>query len=75
MWNLRGPGIKPVFPILAGGFLTTVPPGKSSTFLFIPEDTEVQSRWRNGNSGDEKEGTWGKFSIHFLLTCLEQLLK
>ena len=29
MWDLPGPGIKPVSPALAGGFLTTVPPGKS----------------------------------------------
>jgi len=24
MWDLPGPGIKPVFPTLQGGFLTTV---------------------------------------------------
>ena len=29
MWDLPGPGIKPVSPALAGGFLTTAPPGKS----------------------------------------------
>ena len=29
MWDLLGPGIKPVFPALAGRFLTTAPPGKS----------------------------------------------
>ena len=29
MWDLPGPGIEPVFPALAGRFLTTVPPGKS----------------------------------------------
>ena len=29
MWNLPGPGIEPVSPALAGGFLTTVPSGKS----------------------------------------------
>ncbi|KAJ8788368.1 hypothetical protein J1605_000424 [Eschrichtius robustus] len=29
MWDLPGPGIEPVSPALAGGFLTTVPPGKS----------------------------------------------
>ena len=29
MWDLPGPGIEPVFPALAGGFLTTAPPGKS----------------------------------------------
>ena len=29
MWVLPGPGIEPVSLALAGGFLTTVPPGKS----------------------------------------------
>ena len=29
MWDLPGPGIEPMSPALAGGFLTTVPPGKS----------------------------------------------
>ena len=29
MWNLPGPGIKPMSPALAAGFLTTGPPGKS----------------------------------------------
>ena len=28
MWDLPRPGLKPVSPALAGGFLTTVPPGK-----------------------------------------------
>ena len=34
MWNLPGPGIKPVSPELAGEFLTTGPPGKSQMFNF-----------------------------------------
>ena len=29
MWDLPGPGIEPVSPALAGGFLTAAPPGKS----------------------------------------------
>jgi len=29
MWNLLGPGIKPVSLALAGRFLSTVSPGKS----------------------------------------------
>ena len=29
MWDLPGPGLKPVSPALADGFLTTAPPGKS----------------------------------------------
>ena len=32
MWDLPGPGFEPVCPALAGGFLTTAPPGKS---LFV----------------------------------------
>ena len=31
MWDLPGPGLEPVSPALAGGFLTTVPPGKPPT--------------------------------------------
>ena len=31
MWDLPGPGLEPVSPALAGGFLTTEPPGKSWT--------------------------------------------
>ena len=33
MWDLPGPGLEPMSPALAGGFLTTVPPGKPSTDL------------------------------------------
>ena len=29
IWNLPGPGIEPVSPALAGGFLTTEMPGQS----------------------------------------------
>ena len=32
---LPRPGIRPVFPILAGGVLSTVPPGKSKTALLF----------------------------------------
>ena len=37
MWDLPGPGLEPVSPALAGGFLTTAPPGKPSIHfkLFI----------------------------------------
>ena len=33
MWDLPGPGLEPVSPALADGFLTTAPPGKSSIFI------------------------------------------
>ena len=35
MWDLPGPGLKPVFPALAGGFLTTEPPGKPLFFIYL----------------------------------------
>ena len=35
MWDLPGPGIEPMSPALAGGFLTIAPPGKSFPFLFL----------------------------------------
>ena len=33
MWDLPGPGLKPVYPALAGRFLTTAPPWKPPCFL------------------------------------------
>ena len=52
MWDLPGPGLEPVSPALAGGFLTTAPPGKPlPTFLMInlledkyPERTDSRSK-------------------------------
>ena len=35
MWDLPGPGLEPMSPALAGGFLTTVPPGKSLHSLIL----------------------------------------
>ena len=34
MWDLPGPGLKPMSPALAGRFLSTAPPGKSLVFYF-----------------------------------------
>ena len=39
MWDLPGPGLEPVSPALAGGFLTTAPPGKPQLPCFnLPEN-------------------------------------
>ena len=35
MWDLLAPGIEPVSLAMAGGFLTTAPPGKSLLGTFI----------------------------------------
>ena len=34
MWDIPGPGLEPVSSASAGGFLTTVPPGKPYFILF-----------------------------------------
>ena len=41
MWNIPGPGIEPVFPTLAGGFLTTGSPGKSPFTDIFKESESV----------------------------------
>ena len=45
MWDLPGPGLEPVSPALAGGFLTTAPPGKppNLTFLYTTTHHFLQS--------------------------------
>ena len=35
MWDLPGPGVKPVSPESVGGFLTTASPGKSPQLLIL----------------------------------------
>ena len=37
MWDLPGPGLEPMSPALADGFLTTAPPGKPlpDNFYFV----------------------------------------
>ena len=33
MWDLPGPGLEPVCPAMAGGFLTTAPPGRPQCYF------------------------------------------
>ena len=40
MWDLPRPGLEPMFPALAGRFLTTVPPGKPHVCCFKPLNLE-----------------------------------
>ena len=43
MWDLPGPGIEPMPPALAGGFLTTATPGKSRHPHF--KDEKIKTEW------------------------------
>ena len=44
MCDLPGPGIEPLSPVLAGGFLTTVPPGKSLMTCFRDRENSGSER-------------------------------
>ena len=59
MWDLPGPGLEPVSPELAGGFLTTVPPGKPQTDILNIEkyykELAISSLiWETGMDGFKK---------------------
>ena len=49
MWDLPGPGLKPMSPALAGGFLTTAPPGKSLSVWFTSLSMMVGGRGKLGD--------------------------
>ena len=45
MWDPPRPGLEPVFPALAGGFLTTAPPGKSLTYIYSVVSNHLDIHW------------------------------
>ena len=48
MWDLPGPGIEPMSPALTGGFLTAMPPGKSSLwFLDLYGDLSLSIHFKS----------------------------
>ena len=44
MWSLPRPGIEPISPALAGGFLTTGPPGKSRPVTLMHTHSVVKGK-------------------------------
>ena len=52
-WIVSGPGIKPVSPTLADGFLSMVPPGRSHCFIintsFLVDDAGSSSSSNNNS--------------------------
>ena len=63
MWDLPRPGIKPMSPALAGGFLTTGPPRKSLhvvyLFLFCYYTCFPSLLFRLGNGSFRFSAWWG----------------
>ena len=64
MWDLPGPGLEPVSPALAGGFLTTAPLGKSylSSWTPLHIDTIVSSSLTRSYSF-----VWGQINLLYLV--------
>ena len=59
MWDLPGPGLEPVSPALAGGCLTTVPPGKPKRVILKASSL---TKLLTSNAQEEKAITgteWG----------------
>ena len=52
MWDLAGPGLEPVSPALAGGFLTTAPPGKPKDFFQCQIHLEYRGQRETQEGGD-----------------------
>ena len=50
MWDLPGPGLEPVSPALAGGFLTTAPPERSQTQLLYDVESCMERGWMKMSS-------------------------
>ena len=63
MWDLPGPGIEPVSPALAGGFLTTEPPEKSQGSFFSKQLFYMVHT------------IWGKIKLLPPLNCFGTLVK
>ena len=64
MWDLPGPAIKPMFPGLASGLLTTRPLGKSQSFCFGCRDM-LQPTLGTPQGNHQEESDWG---IEFIIS-------
>ena len=76
MWDLPRPGLKPVSPVLAGGFLTTVPPGKPAAELLNWSLTSLHLSSRTFYSDKPGPGLalgWAVCGCSHLVTHLEQM--
>ena len=67
-WDLSGPRLESVSPALAGGFLTTAPPGKSHILFFECHNVKTLG------SIMVVESVLLAFDIHFLFLTAPQYL-
>ena len=85
MWDLPGPGIEPMFPALAGGFLTTGPPGQFPFFLWkalyslsFPKPGPHHSHLEATDGGtvieQEEHKLWGRTNVGFSSASITDFL-
>ena len=67
MWDLPGPGIEPMSPALAGGFLTTEPTGKSHYHAF---NMYSLNPWSSGNFSFQSTNKQFQSFFCLFLACL-----
>ena len=60
MWDLPEPGLEPLSTALAGGFLSTAPPGKPSRFVFkyLKERERKRERERERERAIQEKKDW-----------------
>ena len=63
MWDLPRPGLEPVSPALAGGFLTTAPPGKTAFFFFF----SLETPWSSNSQRQVEKSLSTNMSVQFQL--------
>ena len=61
MWDLPGPGLEPMSPALAGGFLTTAPRGKSWPAFFLLLTVKLRGKKETEGRTVKHNGTWTWF--------------
>ena len=72
MWDLPRPGIEPMSPALAGGFQSTVPPGKLSASFLKVIFSSVQFTYSVVSDCDPMDCSTPGFPIHHQLPELTQ---
>ena len=73
MWDLPGPGLQPMSPALAGGFFTTVPPGKPTLATFIQHNFGSPSHSNQTRKREERHPI-GKERLKLLLFTDDMIL-
>ena len=64
MWNLSRPGTEPVLPLLAGGFLSTVPPE-----VDFKEENTFSKHWQQSSSSIYRRESLFPEEVWILGTC------